>query len=68
MMNGKKTMFIDQYGHNYWATTIAGLKSQIPGKVSKLFIDKKDGSTWHTGYVVGQFWLTAFRPVEIDAS
>jgi hypothetical protein len=29
-----------------------------------MFVDKKDGSTVHIGYVIGQHWLTAFQPVE----
>ena len=32
-----------------------------------MYQDKKDGSTVHVGYVIGQLWLTAFQPVEVLA-
>ena len=31
----------------------------------QVYVDKKDGSVVHCGYVIGQHWLTAYRPVEI---
>ena len=66
-MNGKFTLYIDQYGNKFSAKTVKELRDQIGmggTKVSKQYTDKKDGSTVHTGYVIGQHWLTAFQPVE----
>ena len=34
------------------------------GRVSKMYVDKKDGRSVHIGYVVGQHWLTAYQRVE----
>lgn len=33
-------------------------------RVSKMYVDKKDGRSVHIGYVVGQHWLTAYQRVE----
>lgn len=59
-------LFIDQYGNHFTAKTVKELKSKhgIPGKVSKMYIDKADGTTVQTGYVIGSHWLTEYAPVE----
>jgi hypothetical protein len=70
MLNGKQTLFLDQYGNKFWATTVAGLRDNIGmgrSRVSKMYRDKADGSAVHVGYVIGQHWLTAYRPVELAA-
>jgi hypothetical protein len=67
-MNGKTVLYLDQWGERYWARTIADLRAQIGmggSRVSKMYIDKKDGSVAHVGYVVGQHWLTAYRRVKV---
>ena len=28
---------------------------------SKMFVDTKDGKTYHCGYVIGRLWLTLFE-------
>ena len=69
-MHGKNTLYLDQWGHKYWAKTVKELRAQIEGggcRVSKMYRDEKDGSSVHIGYVVGIHWLVAFRPVEISA-
>ena len=69
-MNGKQTMYIDQWSNRYWAKTVKDLRKQIEGgasKVNKMYCDKKDGSIVHTGYVIGGHWLEAYRRVEIPA-
>jgi hypothetical protein len=63
MLKGKTTMFRDQYGRAYWARTLKELRDQLPGRVSKMYVDMKDGRTVHCGYVVGSLWLTAFSPL-----
>ena len=67
-MNGKYTLYIEQWGNRFHASTVRHLREQIGGgRVSKLYQDKRDGSTVHVGYVIGQHWLTAYRPVELAA-
>lgn len=61
------TLYIDQYGNKFYARTVKDLRSQIGmggSRVGKMYRDKKDGSTVHVGYVVGQHWLTAYSPME----
>ncbi len=61
-------LFIDQYGKPEWARTAKELREKCGGgKVSKMYVDKKDGHTVHTGYVVGRRWFTRYAPVEKPA-
>ena len=69
-MNGKQTLYFDQWGNRFWAKTVKELRRKIEGggsRVGKMYRDKKDGSIVHVGYVIGSHWLTAYRPVEIPA-
>lgn len=67
-MNGKAILYIDQYGSKFWSTTLTELREKIGGgRVSKMYRDKKDGSTVHVGYVIGQHWLSAYQPCEVPA-
>jgi len=62
-----KDLWIDQYGNRFYAATLKELRVQIGmggSRVSKMYCDKKDGSTVCTGYVIGQHWLSHFTPVE----
>jgi hypothetical protein len=66
-MNGKPTLYIDQYGSKYWARTVRELRSEVGmggSRVRKMYVDKKDGGSLHIGYVVGDHWLTAYQRVE----
>jgi hypothetical protein len=68
MLNGNPTLFLDQYGHRYFAKTLQELREKIGGgRVSKMYADKLDGRTVHVGYVVGPHWCHAFSPVEVRA-
>ena len=65
-MNGKPTLFLDQFGNRWIASTVRELREKIGGgRISKMYCDKKDGGTVQTGYVIGRHWCTAFRPIEI---
>lgn len=64
MLNGKPTLLMDQHGQCVWVTSLADLHRQVPGRISRMYCDKKDGKTCHVGYVVGGRWFTAYRPVE----
>jgi hypothetical protein len=66
-MNGKLTLYLDQYGNKWFARTVRDLREQIGGKVSKMYVDTKDGRTMHIGYVVGRHWCEAFTPIRIPA-
>jgi len=66
-MNGNLTLYIDQYGERHWARTVTELRQKIGGKVSKMYVDKKDGRTVQIGYVVGRLWCTAYAPIERPA-
>lgn len=67
-MNGKTTLYRDQWGNCWLASSVKHLREQIGGgKVSKMYVDKKDGTTVQTGYVVGRHWCTAYQRVEVAA-
>ena len=53
---------ISQYGDKFYFKTVKELREQIPGRCSKMYIDGKDGKTYHVGYVIGQLWLTIYIP------
>jgi hypothetical protein len=67
-MNGKPVLYLDQYGNKWLARTVRELREKIGGgRVSKMYVDKKDGRTVHNGYVIGQHWCTAFVHLELPA-
>ena len=69
-MNGELMLYIDQWGTKFWAHTVKDLRDQIGmggSRVSKMYQDTKGGASVHVGYVVGQHWLTAYKPVEKKA-
>lgn len=65
-MKGKLTLYRDQYGGTFTAKTLKELKSKLPGRFSRMFVDTVTG-TKHVGYVIGHHWLTAYQPVELPA-
>lgn len=67
LFNGELLLFIDQYGGKHWASSRKDLRRQLPGRISKMYRDKKDGSIVHIGYVIGPLWLTAYQHVEVPA-
>jgi hypothetical protein len=63
----KATLYIDQWGNKFEASTVKELRHQIGmggSRVSRMYRDKKNGDVVHVGYVIGGHWLTAFAPVE----
>lgn len=69
-MNGVLLLYIDQWGNHYWARTVKELRKQIGNggsTVKKQYVDKKDGTIVHNGYVIGSHWLTAYIPFERQA-
>ena len=66
-MRGNFTLYIDQFGNKWGASTVAELRSNIGGgRVAKMYRDVAGGAV-HCGYIVGAHWCTAYRPVEIAA-
>jgi predicted esterase YcpF (UPF0227 family) len=66
-MKRKQRLFIDQYGHKYFAKTIKELQDQMGFaklRVTKMYRDKDDGRVVHVGYVIGGHWLTMYAPIE----
>lgn len=60
-------LFVDQYGDKFGATTVRELRAKVGGRCSKMYVDRRDGTTVHVGYVIGEHWLTMFAPVELPA-
>lgn len=60
---------IDQYGNRFYFGKHCrkDLSEQIPGKVRKMYRDKKAGPSVQVGYVIGEHWLTVFAPVEVQS-
>lgn len=68
-MKGKTLLYLDQWGNRFWASTLKELRLQIGSggsRVSKMYVDKKNGSRAHIGYVIGTHWLTAYQRVELS--
>ena len=59
------TLLVDQYGQRVYVTSLKELRAACPGRVSRMYRDKKDGAVVQCGYVIGQRWLTAYKPVEV---
>lgn len=66
-MRGQFRLYIDQYGNRFGAKSVRELRKTIRGRCSKMYVDRKDGTTVHVGYVIGQHWLSMFAPVELPA-
>lgn len=60
-------LYIDQNGERVWARTVRELQQYVHGRVSKMYVDGKDGRTYHVGYVVGQRWFSEFTPTRKPA-
>lgn len=61
-----KRLFVDQYGNRFYSHTVKELRKQIEmggSRVEKMYCDRKDGSVVHTGYIIGNHWLTMYAPV-----
>jgi hypothetical protein len=61
-------LFLDQFGEPIWARTVKELRAKAGGgRVSKMYVDKRDGRTVRCGYVVGRRSFSRFAPVEVPA-
>ena len=63
-MNGTSVLYRDQYGAAVWAKSARELQRIVHGRLSKMYLDKRDGRTMHIGYVVGARWFQAYIPYE----
>ena len=69
-MNGKRMLYVDQWGNRFVARTVKELRAQVGmggGRVSTMYADRGDGAHFKVGYVIGGHWLTRYAPVEIPA-
>ena len=58
-MNGKKVLYIDQYGNEFLASTIKDLRKKVGGgRVVKMYADLCSSKPKHCGYAIGQHRLT----------
>ena len=66
MKNKPLCLYVSQYGSIYQARTLKELRAILEegGHVSKMYMDKKDGSSVHVGYVIGRLQLTKYVPFE----
>lgn len=65
---GQSVLFINQYGDKIWARSLKELRTLANGgKVAKQYCDDKQGKTWHTGYIIGEQWFTAYLPLRVEA-
>ncbi len=59
------TMAIDQYGHTYHDLgkyPRKGLMDKLGAERAEcMYVDKKDGSTVHIGYIIGGLWLRIYN-------
>jgi len=57
-------MAIDQYGQTYHNLGKFPRKTLLERlyktNASKMYVDKKDGTTKHIGYIIGGLWLTLY--------
>ncbi len=68
----KNYMSIDQYGQTYHDLGKHPRKELMERlgcqHISKMYCDKKDGSTVHVGYLIGQHWwrLYEVKPFQME--
>lgn len=59
---------IDQYGGKVYARTVKELKQNAgPGRVFKVYVDRKDGKPYHVGYGVGGRWFAVWAELSAEA-
>lgn len=58
-------MGIDQYGETYHGLgqypRKALLERLYKQHATKMYVDKKDGSAVHIGYIIGGLWITLYK-------
>jgi len=63
-MNGKFTLYMDQYGNHWYAKSAKELRAKIGGgRISTMYCDKLGGPV-KIGYIIGKHWCEAFQPIE----
>lgn len=58
-------LYIDQYGTKIFARSRKELKTKhcIPGKMSPMYVDGKDGAVYNVGVVIGNLWFDEYTLV-----
>jgi hypothetical protein len=61
----KDHMAIDQYGQTYHALGVHPRKTLLARlgrqKAQKMYVDTKDGKTYHIGWIIAGLWLTVYK-------
>lgn len=65
----KRFMGIDQYGRTYHdllnpRKELAEMFGYSSSSLRKIYVDDIHGNTYHTGYVVGDLWITLYEVKE----
>lgn len=64
-MADSETMAVDQYGQTYHGLGPHPRKALLErlGRkhAAKMYVDKKDGSTAHIGWIISGLWLTVYH-------
>lgn len=64
MNSNKRYMAVDQYGHTVHGMTHPRKDLMVRAGVQhaeKMYVDGKDGKTYHTGYIVAGCWYTVYE-------
>lgn len=57
-------LYVDQYGTRFYASTVRTLCEQLDHtRATRMYVDGKDGNTYHIGFVIGKHWLRAYTPL-----
>jgi len=63
-------MGIDQYGQHYDDLGKYPRKALLEKlgykNASKMYVDKKDGTVLHIGYIIGNLWITLYKLDRIE--
>lgn len=64
-MKTQNHMALDQYGNTYHNLGTFPRKTLLNElnrkKASKMYVDRKDGSAAHVGWIIGGHWLTVYK-------
>jgi hypothetical protein len=68
----QETMGIDQYGNTYHGLGEYPRKTLLErlgrSHADKMYVDKKDGSTVHIGYIIAGLWIRLYSVQEWKAA
>lgn len=59
-------LYVDQYGNKFYARTVKELRKQIANGGSRVscMYRNRGNQVFKIGYVIGDHWLAAYKPLE----